>query len=53
MLKELVKYAEKVKNKYSFEIDGCIKASEVFKAKFKNDQEKMKYICSLLYKKLN
>lgn len=52
MLKELVKYAEIVKNKYAYEIDGCVKKHEALMLKLATDQQKMKYICYLLYKKL-
>lgn len=52
MLKNLIKYAEIVKNKYRFEIDGCIDSSSIFRDKFKADQEKWKKICNNLYKKL-
>lgn len=52
MLKEIIKYANIVRHRYIFEIDGCIVPFSVFKAKFQNDQKYWKNICDKLYKKL-
>lgn len=52
MLNTLIETASIIRNRYRFEIDGKIDAAEFFKAKFLNDLENNKKICSNLYKKL-
>jgi hypothetical protein len=52
MHKQLITYAERVRGKYLYEIDDCrFKAEEFLKAKFINDQNNIKKICKILYKK--
>ena len=48
----IVVAAEKVKNKYLYDIDSCINPNEVLRAKFFNDKAYWKHICDLLYKKI-
>jgi len=51
-MQQLITFAEKVRAKYYYEIDGCkFDVQGFLKAKFKHEQYNIKKICSLLYKK--
>ena len=48
----LINIADIIRNKYRFEIDGCIDRNEFFKAKFQNDKHTEQVIRTNLYKKI-
>jgi hypothetical protein len=49
---ELIKQAEALVSRYKFEIERPFDRFSFFKAKFQNDQQFIKLVCSNLYKKL-
>jgi hypothetical protein len=51
-MSELMKQAAAVYAKHRFEIDGKFDAFKFFKAKFVNDQNEIRIISKLLYKKI-
>jgi hypothetical protein len=51
MSNTIITAAEIVRNKYKFEIDGCLDANEFFKCKFVNDRKFRKVIRIAIYKK--
>jgi hypothetical protein len=51
-MSELMKHADIIRAKYKFEIDNKFDAFAFVKAKFKNDQNKIKTVAKLLYKKI-
>lgn len=51
-MQQLITFAEQVRGKYLYEIDNCkFNTLDFLKAKFQNDQNNIKKICKLLYKK--
>lgn len=52
MLTDIISYAETIKNKYRFEINGRVNTFSVLRSKFLNDQKNLKELCKKLYKKI-
>jgi hypothetical protein len=51
-MQQLITFAERIRGKYLYEIDDCkYNAADFLKTKFKNDQNNIKKLCSILYKK--
>lgn len=48
----LTKYANIIRNRELFEIDGCVSSYEIFREKFLKDRAHWRYICNLLYRKI-
>jgi hypothetical protein len=48
----IIETADILRNRYRFEIDGCINPNKFFKAKLDNDKKKAKELCNNLYKKI-
>lgn len=51
-MQQLITFAERIRAKYFYEIDNCKFDTVGFlKAKFRHDQNNIKKICKILYKK--